>query len=645
MALLNAVQFLATSNGTADFVVSAAANGFLTPNAGGAANGTTYTYRSENASLTEWEVGKGAWINASSTVQRTTIIASSAGSLAKTNFTLPPVVGFTATVDDFVPGSNTQMFFNDSGQSNAAAGVTYNKATNTLSLSGALAVTGTGSIGAAGTGATQAILFLEGGSAAAGGGYISFRKNSVAKSYIGSFSAINGAGTSDDFAVYNAGFGFSVTISNITGVVSILNSTASSSTTTGALTVAGGLGVAGAINIGSTLAVTGASILTGAVSIGGNAYAGEKLQVVSNASALTSLGFYQSTVGQWSIGMSSGSSTWRLTWGNPVGVGTDVITAVAGGITIPGTLAVTGAISVGGLTTLFRSGGYTTLYDNGGSNISILLGASDPSNYYRNSYHYFQGISGSGTTAVSVTGTISVTGVINVYNSSSTAATSQALAGTQMGYSAGYQALRVGGPNTKVIALHIDPNTITGSSFNGNATEIALPSPAIFLQPNAGATNWVQAITMVNGVINVPNTTASSSTTTGALTVAGGLGVVGDIIWGGASMLGYTPTIGSGSGSAPGGYSASGYYKKFGKFVFFTVTVNISTVGSATGYIHFSTPSTVNFWGGGCGDEENVNGHMVNLRYIGANNVNIVYYDNSATSVVGQYVVQGWYSE
>ncbi len=137
-ALLNAVQFLATTNSTGDFAVSAAANGFLAPIAGGAVNNATYTYRAENSSLTEWEVGQGVWTNATNVIARTTIVASSAGGGSKTNFSVPPTVSFTAVVSDLVPGSNTQVIFNDSGQANASSILTINKTTTAVKITGVI---------------------------------------------------------------------------------------------------------------------------------------------------------------------------------------------------------------------------------------------------------------------------------------------------------------------------------------------------------------------------------------------------------------------------------------------------------------------------------------------------------------------------
>lgn len=94
MALLDAVQFVASAGGTTDFGVGAAVVGYQTPASAGAANARTYGYRAENSSLTEWEVGIATYSTTGPTVARTTVIANHLGTTAKVNFTLAPNVGF-----------------------------------------------------------------------------------------------------------------------------------------------------------------------------------------------------------------------------------------------------------------------------------------------------------------------------------------------------------------------------------------------------------------------------------------------------------------------------------------------------------------------------------------------------------------------
>ena len=87
-------RFAATSGGTGNFVVSTAVTGYQTPAAAGATDGTTYRYRAESDDLTQWEIGYGVYTSASSTLARTSILASTnAGSAV--NFTLAPKVSIT----------------------------------------------------------------------------------------------------------------------------------------------------------------------------------------------------------------------------------------------------------------------------------------------------------------------------------------------------------------------------------------------------------------------------------------------------------------------------------------------------------------------------------------------------------------------
>lgn len=90
---LNVVLFNPTAGGTTDFTVSAAVQGYMTPNAAGAANGAVYRYRAENATLTEWEVGYGTYNTGTGVLTRTVVLYNSLGTTAKINFTAAPNVG------------------------------------------------------------------------------------------------------------------------------------------------------------------------------------------------------------------------------------------------------------------------------------------------------------------------------------------------------------------------------------------------------------------------------------------------------------------------------------------------------------------------------------------------------------------------
>jgi len=97
-SFVDVCRFLATSNGTGDFVVSAAVTGYQTPASAGATSGNTYHYRAESADLTQWEVGQGTYTSGTVTIARTTILFSSTGS--KVSFTNPPQVALVLLAED-----------------------------------------------------------------------------------------------------------------------------------------------------------------------------------------------------------------------------------------------------------------------------------------------------------------------------------------------------------------------------------------------------------------------------------------------------------------------------------------------------------------------------------------------------------------
>lgn len=165
--LLNAVQFAATSSGTGDFVVSSAIQGFQTPSADGAINGETYSYRAQNASMSEWEIGIGTWNSGTSTLARTTILASSTGS--KVSFTAAPNVGLTPSKSDLL---TTSSF---ASQAQAEAGTNTTTVMNPLRTAQAIAALVSGSLVGfnvytssqtiTNPGATKAIVMMVGGTA------------------------------------------------------------------------------------------------------------------------------------------------------------------------------------------------------------------------------------------------------------------------------------------------------------------------------------------------------------------------------------------------------------------------------------------------------------------------------------------------
>ncbi len=93
------VRFAATSSGTGDFVDFGAVTGYRAAS-GNLVNGKIYRYRAENASLSEWEYGYGAWTSGTNTLARTTVSLSSTGS--KVAFAAAPQVAIIPFVEDIL---------------------------------------------------------------------------------------------------------------------------------------------------------------------------------------------------------------------------------------------------------------------------------------------------------------------------------------------------------------------------------------------------------------------------------------------------------------------------------------------------------------------------------------------------------------
>ena len=103
---LDACGFFPAAGGTADFVVSSAVTGYQTPASAGATNGAVYSYRAQSTDMSEWEIGFGAYATGTTTLARTTVVASSTGS--KVNFSSPPAVYITALSADLWKAINAR---------------------------------------------------------------------------------------------------------------------------------------------------------------------------------------------------------------------------------------------------------------------------------------------------------------------------------------------------------------------------------------------------------------------------------------------------------------------------------------------------------------------------------------------------------
>ena len=143
---LDACGFYATAGGTGDFVVSSAAIGYQTPASASAVNGLVYSYRAQSSDLSQWEIGFGAYATGTTTLARTTVVASSTGS--KINFSAPPSVYVTALSADLWPSKTayTPTVTSNSGSfiSVSATGY-YFKIGNLLFVEMSITITNNGS--------------------------------------------------------------------------------------------------------------------------------------------------------------------------------------------------------------------------------------------------------------------------------------------------------------------------------------------------------------------------------------------------------------------------------------------------------------------------------------------------------------------
>ena len=195
---LDACGFFPAAGGTADFVVSSAVTGYQTPASAGAANGAVYSYRAQSSDLSQWEIGFGAYATGTTTLARTTVVASSTGS--KVNFSAPPSVYVTALSVDLATSAQGMK------ADNAIASIVVQKFTssgaytpNPKLLYAIIECTGGGGGGGGGTGTAS------NSKNAAGGGSGSYSKTIASAAAIGASQIVTiGAGGSGGTATSDA---------------------------------------------------------------------------------------------------------------------------------------------------------------------------------------------------------------------------------------------------------------------------------------------------------------------------------------------------------------------------------------------------------------------------------------------------------
>jgi hypothetical protein len=173
-------------------------------------------------------------------------------------------------------------------------------------------------------------------------------------------------GASDDILHFYAATGAStnVEVAQLNSTkLAILQTTASSSSTTGALTVAGGVGIAGDLYVGGNLNITGTDLNIGSVTFnngltlsGSSTAATEYFRITNGAGTPITTFLVDSANGNTTIsgtlgvtGATTLSSTLGVTGDFAINTNKFNVTAASGNTTIAGTLGVTGASTLASL--------------------------------------------------------------------------------------------------------------------------------------------------------------------------------------------------------------------------------------------------------------------------------------------------------
>lgn len=334
--------------------------------------------------------------------------------------------------------------------------------------------------------------------------------------------------------------------------LAVLQTTASSSSTTGALTVAGGVGIAGDLNVGGALAVTGSVTYTGGATFNAN------LTLVGSDTAATEYFKVKngSSVDKFVVDSATGNTTIAGTLG------------VTGATTLSSTLGVTGDLAV-------NTNKFTVTAASGNTSVGGTLGVSGATTLSST-----LGVTGAATlsSTLAVTGTSTFTGAVSanggITSASSTVTGNETVGGTLgvTGATTLSSTLAVTGDQTNTGNLAVNGGSVTTTAttanlFNANATTLNIGGAATSL--TIGATtgtatlrNTTVAITnnaTVGGTLGVTGNTTLSGTlgVTGATTLSSTLGVTGAATLSSTLAVTGVSTF-TGAVTANGGVTASG---------------------------------------------------------------------------------------
>ena len=418
----------------------------------------------------------------------------------------------------------------------------------------------------------------------------------------GALQVQGGAGIAGDLYVGGNiyGLGGQAIGSNSTGTTStftILNTTSSTSTSTGALVVRGGVGIGQDVNIGGSLSV-GSTASSGSIT-GVNSIVATNITVTGNLSAPNlaySGGTFTTPIIIANTSASTSTTTGALQVAGGVGIGGDVnigasltvgTTASAGSISGVSSISaqnitVTGNLSAPNLT--FSSGTFITpvVVANSATSTSTQSGAVIVSGGL--------GVGGTVYASSFITqgGLGSISGVAFLTTLNLTATNTVSVTGTGTSISTTTGALVVTG------GVGIGGNVYVGGAL------YQLGQQVITTATIGNFTEGIGASTGTTSTFTISNTSSSTSTTTGALVVAGGVGIGGSVYIGTSSYIAgaliiTTATIGN---YAAGGGASTGT----------TSTFTISNTSSSTST---TTGALVVAGGAGIGGNLNVGGNIV----------------------------------
>jgi Chaperone of endosialidase len=318
------------------------------------------------------------------------------------------------------------------------------------------------------------------------------------------------------------------------GNLTIVNTTVSTSTTTGALLMGGGAGIGGNINVGgqtnlfsgnitingtnaSTSTATGALVVaTGGVGIGGNLVVGGTAQVgflnVGNSVVAASI------VSNTSIQVAStatvntlASNVYGLFGQNVTINSTNLsVTLGTGALVLLGGAGIGGNINVGGSRSIFQGFVGIGTSSNAGVNSNTMT-------LYGTSMHYgnivLQNTTAGGAGIYFADGTFQITANSNTYSNVNVAS-----------YLSG--PVQIG--NLTIVNTTISSSTTTGALLMGGGAGIA------------GNINVGGQTNLFSGNIVIGGSNAATSASTGALIItSGGIGVGGNLVAGGTAQVGF----------------------------------------------------------------------------------------------------------